>query len=63
MSYNEAINGPNGKHWKEEDENKYQCMLANKVFKVVLQKNLPSGTKVIDSVWAMKTKIIGTLCG
>jgi hypothetical protein len=38
-------------------------MLAKKVFKVVLQKDLPSETKLIDSVWAMKKKSNGTLCG
>jgi hypothetical protein len=38
-------------------------MLANKVFEVVLQKDLPLGTKLIDSVWAMKKKSYGTLRG
>ncbi len=38
-------------------------MLANKVFEVVLQKDLPPGTKLIDSVWAIKKKSNGTLCG
>jgi hypothetical protein len=38
-------------------------MLANKVFEVVLQKDLPSGTKLINSVWAMKKKRNGMLCG
>jgi hypothetical protein len=38
-------------------------MLANKVFEVVLQKDLPSGTKLIDSIWAMKKKNSSTLCG
>ncbi len=63
MTYKEAINGPNGEHWKEEFENKYQQMLENKVFEVVLQKDLSSGTKVIDSVWAMKKKSNGTMRG
>jgi hypothetical protein len=38
-------------------------MLTNKVFEVVPQKDLPSGTKLINSVWAMKKKSYGTLCG
>jgi hypothetical protein len=33
------------------------------VFKIVLQKDLPSGNKVIDSVWSMKRKSNGTLHG
>jgi hypothetical protein len=38
-------------------------MHANEVLKVVLQKDLPAGTKLIDSVWAMKKKSNGTLHG
>jgi len=38
-------------------------MLANKVFEVVLRNDLQAGTKIIDSVWAMKKKSNGTLCG
>ena len=38
-------------------------MLTNKVLEVVLQKDLPLGTKLIDSIWAMKKKSNGTLCG
>jgi hypothetical protein len=38
-------------------------MLANKVFEIVLQNNLPSGTKLIDSIWAMKKKSNGMLRG
>ncbi len=63
MNYKEAISGPDGKRWKPEVENEYQRMLANKVFKVLLQKDLPPGTKLIDSVWAMKKKSNGTLHG
>ncbi len=61
MNYKEAINGPDGVHWKAEVENEYQQMLTNKVFEVVLRKDLPTGTKIIDSVWAMKKKSNGTL--
>jgi hypothetical protein len=38
-------------------------MLVNKVFKVVLHKDLPPGTKLINSIWAMKKKSNGTLHG
>jgi hypothetical protein len=38
-------------------------MLTNKVFEVVLQKDLPLGTKLIDCVWAMKKKSNGMLHG
>ncbi len=63
MNYKEAINGPDGVRWKAEVENKYQQMLTNKVFEVVLRKDLPTGTKIIDSVWAMKKKSNGMLRG
>ncbi len=38
-------------------------MVANKVFKMVLRKDLPAGTKIIDSVREMKKKSNGILCG
>ncbi len=54
MNYKEAVNGPDGICWKAEVENEYQQMLTNKVLEVVLQQILPSGTKLIDSIWAIK---------
>ena len=63
MNYKEAINGPDGVRWQAEVENEYQRMVANKVFEVVLRNDLQAGTKIIDSVWAMKKKSNGTLRG
>jgi len=63
MNYKEAINGPDGMRWQAEVENEYQRMVTNKVFEVVLRKDLPVGTKIIDSVWTMKKKSNGTLHG
>jgi hypothetical protein len=63
MNYKEAINGPDGMHWQAEVENEYQRMAANKVFEVVLRNDLQAGTKIIDSIWAMKKKSNGTLRG
>jgi len=40
--------------WQAEVENEYQQMVTNKVFEVVLRNELPAGTKIINSVWAMK---------
>jgi hypothetical protein len=60
---NKAINGPDRERWKAEVENKYQRMVNCKVFKPVLKSDLPPGTKIIDSVWAMKKKSNGTLRG
>jgi hypothetical protein len=33
-------------------------MVNCKVFKPVQKSDLPSGTKIIDSVWAMKKKVM-----
>jgi len=38
-------------------------MVANKVFEVVLRKDLPAGTKIIDSVWVMNKMSNGILRG
>ena len=62
MTYSEAINGLDGEQWKAEVDNEYNCMVKNKAFKTVFKKDLPPGTKVMDSVWAMKKKNNGTLC-
>jgi hypothetical protein len=56
MTYNEAINGPDGNHWKEEFDSKFNQMVKNKVFETVHKKDLPPGTKIIDSIWAMKKR-------
>ena len=50
MNYNEAINGPDGVHWKTDIENENQQILTNKVFEVVLRKDLATGTKIINSI-------------
>jgi hypothetical protein len=63
MNYKEVVNLADGVQWQAEVENKYQQMVANKVFEVVLRNDLQAGTKIIDSVWAMKKKSNGTLRG
>jgi len=63
MTYNEAINGPDGEQWKAEVENEYQQMLHNNVFEMVMIADLPPGTKLIDNVWAMKKKSSGVIRG
>jgi len=63
MNYKEAVDEPDGMCWQAEVENEYQQMVANKVFEVVLRKDLPVGTKIVDSVCAMKKKSNGTLHG
>jgi hypothetical protein len=43
MTYNKAIKGPDGDHWKAEVDNEYNCMVKNKVFEAVFKKDLPPG--------------------
>ena len=50
MNYKEAVNGPDGMHWQAEVENEYQRMVANKVFKVVLRKELPKARRFLTAL-------------
>ncbi len=61
MKYHEAINGPDGKVWKEQVRKEHQRMLNNGVFEPVKISELPKGIKLIDTTWAMKKKSSGTL--
>jgi hypothetical protein len=63
MKYHEAINGLDGKAWKEEVRKEHQRMINNGVFEPVKISELPKGIKLIDATWAMKKKSSGTLRG
>jgi hypothetical protein len=63
MGYHEAINGPDGKKWKEEVRKEHGRMVQSGVFERVKRSELPSDVKVIDTVWAMKKKSTGKLQG
>jgi hypothetical protein len=63
MKYHEAINGPDGKAWKEEVRKEHQRMINNGIFEPVKISELPKGIKLIDTIWAMKKKSSGTLRG
>ncbi len=63
MGYHEAINGPDGKKWKEEVRTEHGRMVQSGVFKRVKSSKLPSDVKVIDTVWVMKKKSSGKLRG
>ena len=63
MKYEQAINGPDGPEWIKEIANEHNRMVKNKVFEPVKIKDLPAGTKAIDSTWACKKKSNGTLRG
>ncbi len=50
MGYHEAINGPDGKKWKEEVRTEHGRMVQSGVFERVKHSKLPSGVKVKDTV-------------
>ena len=61
MKYKKAISGPDGEAWKVEILSEYKRMVTNNIFEAVNSKDLPPGTKIIDSTWACKKKSNGTL--
>jgi hypothetical protein len=61
MKYHEAINGPDGKLWKEEVAKEHKRMVDSGVFELVKISEVPNGVKLIDMTWATKKKISGTL--
>jgi hypothetical protein len=63
MEYHEAINGPHGEVWKAEVKKEHQRMVSNGVFEPIKISDLPKGTKLINTTWAMKKKSSGTLRG
>jgi hypothetical protein len=63
MKYHEAINGPDGKAWKEEVRKEHQKMINKGVFELVKISELPKGIELIDTTWGMKKKSSGTLRG
>ena len=63
MKYNKAVNGLEGVAWKAEVKKEHQQMESKEVFDAFKMADLPKGTKVIDTTWAMKKKSSGTLRG
>jgi hypothetical protein len=59
MKYHEAINGPDGKLWKEEVVKEHKRMVNSRVFKPVKISKVPNGVKLIDMPWAIKRKTVG----
>jgi galactokinase/mevalonate kinase-like predicted kinase len=55
MKYNEAMSSKDSEQWKKAVEEEHQRMVDHKVKK----KDVPQGTKVLSSTWAMKKKSNG----
>ena len=56
MKYDKAMNSPDREHWNKAVEEEHDRMKKHTVFEPVLISELPPGTNVIDSTWAMKKK-------
>ena len=60
MKYHEAINGPDHVEWKKAAEEEYDRMVKHNVWTPVPRADVPEGSKIITSTWAMKKKANGT---
>ena len=61
MKYEKAMRGPDSKEWGHAVTVEHDRMVKHGVFKVVRKIDLPKGTKILTSTWAMKKKANGTL--
>ena len=61
MKYNEAMAGPDREGWIKAVEDEHNRMLHHKVWTPVKRSDVPRGTKIITTTWAMKKKANGTL--
>lgn len=59
MKYEEAMSSGDAPQWEEAVAEEHQRMVDNKVFKVVPKEEVPRGSKVLTSTWAMKKKSNG----
>lgn len=56
MRYNEAMNGPDCKLWKQSVEEEHEQMVHHKVWIPELKDKILKGVKVVSSMWACKEK-------
>lgn len=59
MKYDQAMASPDRDEWNKAVEAEHENLKHYNVFKPVLKSELPKGTKVIKSTWAMKKKANG----
>ena len=56
MSYEEAMNGPDGKHWREARDTEFSNIKKNVVWVAVPLSSLPRGRKPIGTRWVLVKK-------
>jgi hypothetical protein len=59
MKYDEAMAGPDKDKWKQAVKEEHEQMINSNVFEVVPHKDIPEGSKILTSTWAMKKKASG----
>jgi hypothetical protein len=59
MTYEQAMRSPDMVKWNVAVDEEYWRMVDNNVFQESAREDVPSGTHIIDSTWAMKKKSNG----
>jgi hypothetical protein len=62
MKYKEAMASSDHDKWQQVLDEEHERMLKHNMWKPVLRKDVPEGTKILMSTWAMKKKANGTYC-
>ena len=60
MNYKQAMASKDAAAWQMEVDKEHQRMVDNDVWEVVPKSEVPKGTKILNSVWAMKPKADGS---
>ena len=59
LGFDEAMSSPNRNEWQASVDHEHTRLLKNGVWEVIDQRNVPQGSNIIDSTWAMKKKANG----
>jgi hypothetical protein len=60
MNYKQAKASADAAEWQVEVDKEHERMVKNDVWDIVPKASVPPKTKILKSVWAMKTKAEGT---
>ncbi|KAL7573927.1 hypothetical protein ACA910_001939 [Epithemia clementina (nom. ined.)] len=63
LNYKEAMQTPDRDKWQQAVEEEYDRMIANNVFIPCPRSEVPPGSKILTSTWAMKKKANGVYRG
>jgi hypothetical protein len=60
MTYEETIQEPDAAEWQKEIDKEHARMMQHKAWVAIPRSEVPKGTKILGSTWAMKRKANGT---